>query len=492
MNNEINETEAEKPFVFERKVDARLILSIIAAGIMSMCGVIVETSMNITFPTLMKEFSVDTSTVQWITTGYLLVLAIVMPASAFLGKRFRMKRLFITSVILFIAGTVTCAVAPVFSVLLAGRLIQGVGTGIALPLMYNIVLQQAPYEKMGMMMGVAMLIPGVAPAVGPSMGGLIVTYLGWRMIFVILLPFLVLALITGAICIRQSVPVEKPGFDRAGLVILGCSFTFLLFGLNLAGIYGWVSVPFVLMMAGFAAMLILFARHEGRSANPIIHLDIFRNRKFTFALCGFTLVQFICLGIGFLIPNFSQIVHGSTALVAGCILLPGCMLGAALSPVSGRILDRKGAALPLLTGAVCFVISGLLFCLMVKNASTFTLILIYMVFTLGQGLTMGNAMTYGLSGLPENRSAEGNSVFNTLQQLFGAIGTVVASAVVADAQSSAASLRAGTVTGTQQAFVILAVLSVLEMVFMVFAVRSARARQAKSSSCKSSAVGQEQ
>ena len=153
---------------------------------MSFSGVVVETAMNVTFPSLMKEFQIGTSSVQWITTGYLLVLAVIIPTSSYLKKRFRMKSLFMTAIILFIIGTVLAAVTPVFSLLLLGRLIQGVGTGIALPLMFNITMEQVPEEKLGVMMGTASLITAMAPAVGPSLGGCIVNHFGWRIVFILL------------------------------------------------------------------------------------------------------------------------------------------------------------------------------------------------------------------------------------------------------------------------------------------------------------------
>ena len=137
----------------DKKIDLKLILSIVATGIMSFSGVVVETPMNVTFPSLMEEFQIGTSSVQRITTGYLLVLA---------------------------------AVTPVFSLLLLGRLIQGVGTGIALPLMFSITMEQVPEEKLGIMMGTASLITAMAPAVGPSLGGFIVNHFGWRIVFILL------------------------------------------------------------------------------------------------------------------------------------------------------------------------------------------------------------------------------------------------------------------------------------------------------------------
>lgn len=168
-----NKTEA-----FERRADAKLFLSIVAAGLLSFTGVVIETAMNVTFPTLMREFSVGTSTVQWLTTGYLLVLATVIPTSSFLKHRFPLKKLFVAGNLLFLCGTVLDAVAGNFPLLLLGRLLQGAGTGIGLPLMFNLVLDQAPLDKIGTMMGAAMLVCALAPAVGPSLGGFIVGQFG--------------------------------------------------------------------------------------------------------------------------------------------------------------------------------------------------------------------------------------------------------------------------------------------------------------------------
>ena len=164
---------------FQRRLDARLVLSVVAIGVMSFAGVVVETAMNIAFPALMTEFGVSTARVQWITTGYLLVLAAIMPISSLLNRRFRTRSLFLAAMALFVAGTVLCAAAPRFDLLIGGRLIQGVGTGIALPLMFNVVLKQAPLDRLGTMMGVATLITAIAPAVGPSLGGYLIGALGW-------------------------------------------------------------------------------------------------------------------------------------------------------------------------------------------------------------------------------------------------------------------------------------------------------------------------
>ena len=446
---------------FERKIDRKLILSIIAAGIMSFSGVVVETAMNVTFPTLMKEFQVGTSTVQWITTGYLLILSIIIPASSWLKRRFRTKTLFLTANILFITGTILCASAPTFALLLMGRLIQGVGTGIALPLMFNIVLEQAPYNKMGVMMGIASLITAVAPAVGPSLGGMIVNLLGWRMIFVVLLPLLILSLLFGLTSIRQVSSTQKLTFGVKDYLLLVIGFAAMIFGINLASSCGWISLPVLLLLAVSAAALVLFYRSSLCSRSPLIRVQVLRCTPFTLSVLAILLIQFICLGMGFLIPNYAQLVSGENPFISGCLLLPGCIIGAALSPFSGKLLDRIGAKKPILTGNFSVIISAICFALFLGKSGLLMIAGFYIFFALGQGFSVGTTMTNGLSSLPQELTSDGNAVINTVQQLAGAIGTAACSTIVASSQASAHTMAAGTTTGTIHAFFLLAALAIL-------------------------------
>ncbi|POD88878.1 putative MFS-type transporter EfpA [Lactiplantibacillus plantarum subsp. plantarum] len=167
-----------------KRVDLKLILAIIAVGLLSFCGVIVETAMNITFPKLMRTFAINTATVQWMTTAYLLIVATIVPISAFLKRRFKTKTLFVTANLLFIAGLVVDAVATNFPLLVIGRIIQGCGTGIALPLMFNIIIDWAPANQKGTLMGIGTLITAIAPALGPTFGGIIVNSMDWHWIFI--------------------------------------------------------------------------------------------------------------------------------------------------------------------------------------------------------------------------------------------------------------------------------------------------------------------
>ena len=189
----------------EEKISAKVIRAIVGAGMLSFCGVVVETAMNITFLTLMKEFNINTSTVQWMTTIYLLVVASVVPLSAYLKRSFKTKSVFLAANLLFILGVLIDAIAPSFALLLVGRVIQGIGVGIALPLMFNIILDQVPMSKIGTMMGVGTLITAVAPAIGPTFGGFVSSHFGWRFVFVLLTPLLLISLILGVTSIEQKI-----------------------------------------------------------------------------------------------------------------------------------------------------------------------------------------------------------------------------------------------------------------------------------------------
>lgn len=464
-------------FHFERRIDAKLLLSLLAAGLMSFTGVVIETAMNVTFPTLMQEFNIGISIVQWITTGYLLMLAVIIPLSAFLKARYAMRRLFLAASLLFGLGTLLGASANSFAMLLVGRLLQGAGTGLALPLMFNIVLEQAPLDRTGMMMGVASLICALAPAVGPSFGGWVVESFGWREIFLSLLPVLILSFVAGMYAIRQSSALRHPRFDIRSYLLLSLSFVSLIFATSFAGSYGWGSPEILSLLVGFIVLLAAFARSARRTAMPLIRLEIFGEKRFSLSVLALLLVQFITLGLGFLLPNFSQLVHGESPFTAGCILLPGCIVGAFLAPVGGRVLDAWGAPRPILFGCTLIAAAALSFALRLPASTTLSLTMIYVVYTVGQGFAAGNIMTSGVRLLSTERQSDGNAVCNTLQQLAGAVGTAIVSSIVAAGQQSVpASLADGTMIGSLRALYFLLFCAVLALAAMILALKNTNAK----------------
>lgn len=461
---------------FERVLDAKLILSVVAAGIMSFSGVTVETAMNVTFPALMEEFNIGTSTVQWMTTSYLLVLAAIVPTSSFLNRRFPTKKVFIAAMCFYIAGIVCGFSAQNFAMLLMGRILEGIGTGIALPLMLNIITEQAPLEMMGTMMGVGSLVTAMAPAVGPSVGGWLAETFGWRAIFAALLPILIVSFVLGIMSIRQSHEVSHEQFDFAGWLSLALAFAALVFVVDLGSGLGWLSPTVLGLTAAFVILLILFIKREQSCDHPLIHLSVFSERCFVLGVIAIVCLQFVVLGLSFLIPNYSQLVMGAGETEAGSILLPGCFVGAIMAPLSGRILDKLGARKPILTGAAFAFAGVVLFAAFCNNLATLIAICFYIVFAFGQSLMVGNAITTSLTFLEPSVKADGTAVISTLQQLAGAIGTSVSAAVVAAAQAAttagAADYAAATQVGTQEAYVLLAVIAIVPFATMFFVTSS--------------------
>lgn len=454
----------------EEKIPFKVILAVIATGLMSFCGVIVETSMNISFPTLMKEFDVTTSTVQWMTTIYLLVVAIIVPLSSFLKKNFKTKSLFLCANLLFILGLVIDAIAPTFSILLLGRTIQGLGTGIALPLMFNIILENVPTSKIGLMMGIGTLITAVAPAVGPTFGGLVISGLGWRYIFVILVPILIISFFLGIKNIKQKSQIQKTVFDLLSLIYLIFTFAGLIYGFsNMSNFNLLIALSFVIGILG----LIGFVTRSRKIDHPLINISILKNLKFSGHVLSFFLFQVLSLGFAFILPNYIQLVNSQSATIAGIAVLPAGVVGAIFAPLGGKILDKFGARLPILFGVTFADISLLVFTLLSRNLSTTVIVWVYILYMCGMGMSSGNIMTDGLNLLPDKNQADGNAIFNTLQQFAGATGTSIVSAIIALSQSNhSLSTKVSTAIGTQHAFIILFIIGLINLFILYKAIPS--------------------
>ncbi len=444
------------------KIPAKVIAAIVATGLMSFSGVIVETSMNVTFPILMKEFGVTTNTVQWMTSIYLLVVAIIVPLSAVLESSYKTKTLFTVANVFFLAGLVIDALAPNFPLLLIGRAIQGVGTGIALPLMFNIIMEQVPQSKIGFMMGMGNLITGIAPAIGPTFGGIVANSLSWRWVFYILLPFLVLSFILGRWGIQQKSEIRKQSVDLISLLMIIFMFTGLVDGFSNVGSMPFMSVN---VLGAFILGIIGMAGLTWRSlsiATPTLNLRLFKNHRFAGHVLGFFLTQIMSLGFAFLLPNYIQLVNGNTAMIAGLVVLPAGVAGAIFAPLGGKILDHFGARRPILFGmGLCFL-SLLTFALISRHMSNAMIMFVYIFYMAGMGMCMGNVMTSALKSISPEETAQGNAIMNTLQQFAGAMGTSIAAMIVASSQTHLHVSRAvSTAIGTQHAFIVLMIFSLI-------------------------------
>lgn len=452
----------------KEKISIKQILAILSAGLFSFCGVVIETATNITFPTLMNEFQVSTSDVQWMTTGNLLMMGIFIPISSYLKKRYQTKKLFLIAGILFTLGLLIDIFANSFSILLIGRLIQGIGVGIALPMMYNIILDESPKHLLGLMMGFGAFVTAAAPAIGPTYGGLMTQFLNWRFIFIGILPIIVCAMIMGTVCIRTNRVDTQEKLDVLSFLTIGFSFVLLIMGFsNLDKILETPLKVLICFLIGLLSLL-YFSYQQKHIEKPLIQFDIFKEKSFVFHSLAIMLLQMTTLGLGLLLPIYVQIVLGKSAADAGIVLLPGAIIGAVFAPIGGLILDRFKAIKPIMTGTCFSLVAMSLFLILFNNLSYGVCLVLYFVYCIGIGLVVGNTMTCALSHLSKDLQADGNAALQTLMQLSGGIGTSISAAIIAFAQNGQSSL-AGTMQGSLYVFIFLLVIVILVMINQIMA-----------------------
>lgn len=451
------------------KVSPKLTLSVIAACLVSFCGLITETAVNIAFPAIMQTFDVSTKTIQWLTTGNLLVVAMITPLASFLQKRFKLKHLFVFGTLCFLIGTVVAIVSPNYACLLIARLIQGIGTGVGVPIAFCIILEQIPLQKVGTYMGYGALVSAAAPALGPTYGGIVNQILGWRYIFVILIPILIFTLILGISTIQEKHKPHKVPVDTVGIIFVMLMFLGLVYGFaNIAAFKENMLIEICSFAVGIVS-LILFVLHCGKSKNPLIDMGIFKNSAFICHLVAFFLINAVMLGMSFLLPNYLQIALLCESMTAGFLLLPGAGLNAIMGPFSGAVLDKIGERLPIITGTVLMTIGVILFTVFGTKLNTIMIIAFYIIFGIGCGSAFGNTMTVGNLRLPIEQKSYGNTCFNTLMQFAGAVGTSICAALVASVQNSNinASYEVKTVIGSTHSFVFLLILSIICLILQI-------------------------
>lgn len=274
----------------ERKSDG--LLGIVLAGMF--VNLLNVSIINVMLPTLMDQFAVTASTAQWLSTGFLLVTGIVIALVPFLARTFQYKTLFVTAMAVLVVGTVACAAAPVFALLLVGRLIQAIGYGILLPLAMMIVLAITPKHKLGSAMGVLGIAMMLAPAIGPTLAGVVVTVAGWRVLFWAMAATGLAVAAVAAVTFSFRNPISRTRPDVAGIGLIAAGLSAVLYGASTAGRDGWGSPVVVASLAGGAVLLVVFALAETRVSHPLLDLRVFTDHNFSATVAITMISQMAC------------------------------------------------------------------------------------------------------------------------------------------------------------------------------------------------------
>ncbi len=471
----------------DERIPMKLIGAIVAVGSLAFIGILTETVMTVLFPQLMREFNVDTATVQWITTIYLLAVAATMPLSSFIKRRFRNKTIFVAAVVLAVLGSLIMIVAQAFPLILAARVIQGIGSGMATPLMMNIILEQSPRSKVGRLMGVGSLVITVAPAIGPTVGGAVTSVLPWRAIFVIVIPIILLiSLPVGLKCIQQKHPTEDAVLNPLQFVAIVLALCGLIMFLNQAGVAvgaavsgGEMTMPalvaVVSLVAGIGSLL-FFGWSSRRSFSPLIRLGFLRNRIVLLHLLPYAILPMVGIGFGYVITNLAQLSLGTDAFVAGALVLPGALIGAFCAPIGGMLYDKFGPTRPILTAFAVATFATVLLLVCSMHLTPALLAGLYFIFGLSYALEFSNIMTSALREVPPAFTPDGNAVFQTSMQFGGAAGTALFSTILSVAQAGSGEegspeFAHATAVGGAWTFAVMTAICALSVVCLAMAFR---------------------
>lgn len=384
-----------------------------------------QTLLNVALSNLMDVFQVDAATIQWLSTGFMLVNGVLVPITAFLMKRFTTRQLFISSMGFLLIGSIVCGSAMNFGLLLSGRMIQAVGAGIIVPLMMTVILYLYPAEKRGAVMGKIGFAMIFAPAIAPTLSGFLIEYFSWRWLFIGLVPFVMAVILLANKYLMNVAETTKVKLDMFSILLSTIGFGSILFGFSSAGSKGWDDVT--VLTTTIIGMIItsLFCIRQIKSKDPLLNLTVFKYKIFTLTSIINVVITVIMYADLILLPMYLQNGRGFTALEAGLLLLPGAVINAFLSPVTGKMFDKYGAKPLFITGLV-FIIISIWGVLDLTSSTTFLYLMIRtIILRIGLSFITMPLNTAGLNALPRELGSHGSAVNNTVRQLAGAIGTAI-------------------------------------------------------------------
>lgn len=384
-----------------------------------------QTLLNVALNDLMEVFQVDATTVQWLATGFMLVNGVLIPVTAYLMKRFTTRQLFISSMLFLLIGTLICAVSSNFGTLLVGRMIQAAGTGIITPLMMGVILMIYPAEKRGSVMGLIGFAIIFAPAIAPTLAGFIIEYVSWRWLFIGLAPFIAIVILLSFKYLVNVSQTSKSKLDIVSVILSTIGFGFILYGFSNAGNKGWDAPIVVLSLIVGIVFTVIFTLKQIKSKDPLLNLSVFKYKVFTLTSLINVLVTMMMYADMILLPIYLQSGRGFTAFEAGLLLLPGAVINAVLSPVTGRLYDKFGAKPLFITGLI-FIIPSMWAVTDLSDSTTYMYLMIRTIcLRIGLSFITMPLNTAGLNALPRQLGTHGSAVNNTVRQIAGAIGTAV-------------------------------------------------------------------
>jgi len=391
----------------------------------SFVSLINETLLNVALPSIMEDFEVSASTVQWLATGYMLVNGILIPASAFLLQKFSNRQLYITAMSLFTAGTILAAYSPTFEILLIARILQASGSAIMAPLLMNVMLASFPVERRGAAMGIFGLVMITAPAIGPTLSGWLIEHYSWRTLFEVVMPIAALTLVIAIFKLKNVLPQKEITLDIFSLVLSSIGFGGILYGFSSAGEKGWDSVHVYVPIAVGVVSLIVFILRQLKLEQPLLEFRIYKYPMFALSSAISIVIAMAMFSAMLLMPIYIQTIRGISPFESGLLMLPGAIIMGIMSPITGRLFDKFGARILAVIGLSITIFTTYLFSNLTMETSYGYLMFVYALRMFGMSMVMMPVMTNGINQLPPSMNPHATAMNNTLQQVSGAVGSAL-------------------------------------------------------------------
>lgn len=433
-----------------------------------------ETTMGVAIPHLIGDLGITAVAAQWLTTAFMLTMAVVIPITGFLLRRFTTRQVFIAAMSLFSLGTLTALLSPGFEVLLVARVVQASGTAIMMPLLMTTLMTIVPPHARGRMMGRVSIVMSLAPAIGPTMSGFLLDTLSWRWIFGIVLPIALVALAMGARWIHNLGQATRAPIDVLSIILSAFGFGGLVYGLSQIGgaqTHGGTAaeaaaqslstVSLVVSLSVGVLALALFVWRQlllQRVDDALLDLRVFRSGNFSLSIAQMTLLSMAFFGTITVLPLYMQSVLGISPLETGLAVLPGSLLMGLAGPVIGRIYDAKGTRVLLVPGSIIAISMLWVFTTFDENTTLWSIIPAQTALSLGLALSFTPLFTASLASLTPKFYAYGSAILGTVQQVAGAAGiavlvTVMAGVTAAQREAGVAEQVAGA-AGAHAAFLL--------------------------------------
>ena len=395
-----------------------------------------STFMNVALPDIMKELNVSVSTVQWLSTGYMLATGIIVPFTAFLIDKLKTRTLFFIAMGIFSLGTIIGAFANNFTMLLLARLTQGIAGGIMTSLMQTVFMIIFPREKRGFAMGIVGIVTAFAPAIGPTLSGWIINHYAWRYLFYVIVPFAILDLILGFFLLKNVTGGRDVSASILSFIASTVGFGALLYGFSNAGNASWLDVSVYGPLLIGIVFIGFFVYRQLKMDEPMLDLDVFRSKVFTFSTIIVMITYAALISSELILPMYLENVKGHSAFDTGLILMPGAIVMGIANPITGKLFDKYGPRILALTGLSLLTIGNIGLSFLTVNTTSLYVIIIYALRMLGISMTMMPLTTSGLNTLERRLYAHGNAANNTLRQVAGSIGSSIIVTIMSKASAS--------------------------------------------------------